>query len=142
MPPVQIVLDTNVLIAALRSQRSALHRLLRLVDTGKFEINFSVPLVLEYEDAAKRLLNETNLSNQDVEDIIDYLLARGNRHSIDYLWRPFLRDPNDDMVLELAVAAGCQAIVTFNVCDFAGAGQFGIRIMTPQMLLRELGELP
>jgi putative PIN family toxin of toxin-antitoxin system len=137
----QVVLDTNVVVSALRSKRGASHRLLWLIDSDKFEINLSVPLALEYEDAAKRLLDKVNLSEQDIDDILDYLLACANRHQIHYLWRPLLRDPKDDMILELAVAAGCDAIVTFNVRDFAGAEQFGIRILTPQMFLQEIGEL-
>jgi putative PIN family toxin of toxin-antitoxin system len=136
----KIVPDTNVLVAALRSQRGASHRLLRQVDRGQFEINLSVPLVLEYEDATKRLLKEFKLSSREIDDVLDYLLACGNRHLIHYLWRPFLPDPKDDMILELAVAAACQAIVTFNVRDFTGSDQFGIRILTPQMPLRELGD--
>jgi putative PIN family toxin of toxin-antitoxin system len=137
----QVVLDTNVVIAALRSRRGASHRLLRLIDSGKFEINVSVPLVLEYEAAAKGILHQTTLDVKDIADIIDYLCAVANRQNVYYLWRPFSRDPKDDMVLELAVAAGCMAIVTFNQRDFRGAESFGIRVLTPQEFLREIGEL-
>ena len=137
----QIVVDTNVLLAALRSQRGASHRLLRLIDSGKFEINVSVPLVLEYEATAKAMLSETSLNEQDLAAIIDYLCAIANRRDIYYLWRPFSRDPKDDMVLELAVAAGCGAIVTFNKRDFYGVDSLGLRVLTPQEFLREIGEL-
>jgi len=58
-----------------------------------------------------------------------------------YLWRPTLRDPKDDLVLEVAVAAGCEGIVTFNERDFAGAERFGLRVMPPGELLVEIGEL-
>ena len=57
-----------------------------------------------------------------------------------YLWRPTLRDSNDDLVLELAVAADCDAIVTFNQRDFAGVEQFGLRVVTPGEFLKEIGE--
>jgi putative PIN family toxin of toxin-antitoxin system len=137
----QIVIDTNVLVAALRSKRGASHRLLRLVDCGKFEINLSVSLVLEYEDGAVRILHETSLTAGDIADIIDYLCTVANRRNVYYLWRPVSRDPKDDMVLELAVAAGCAAIVTFNKRDFRGADAFGIDILTPQEFLRRIGEL-
>jgi putative PIN family toxin of toxin-antitoxin system len=137
----QIVVDTNVLVAALRSRRGASHRLLRLIDCGKFEINVSVPLVLEYEAAAKGLLHETALTAQNIDDIIDYLCAVANRRHVYYLWRPFSRDPKDDMVLELAVAASCEVIVTFNKRDFRGAESFGIGVLTPEEFLRTIGEL-
>jgi len=138
----QIVIDTNVIIAALRSQRGASYRLLMLADSGKFRINLSVPLVAEYEEVARRILVETTLAVSDLNDILDYLCTTGNRREIFFLWRPFLLDPDDDMVLELAVASHSQFIVTFNVGDFKGCENFGIRAITPFVFLREIGELP
>jgi putative PIN family toxin of toxin-antitoxin system len=138
----QIVIDTNVVIAALRSRRGAAHRLLMLVDSGRFEINLSVPLVLEYEAVAKTLLGQIPLAETEIEDVIDYLCSVANHHQVFYLWRPFLRDPKDDMVLELAVAAQCRFIVTFNKLDFQGVEQFGIQVVTPQEFLVQVGELP
>jgi len=138
----QIVIDTNVLIAALRSRKGASHRLLLLVNSGKFEISVSVPLVLEYEDVAKRLVKDIPLTEQDIDDILDYLCAVANRRKVFYLWRPFLKDSKDDMVLELAVAANCDFIVTYNKKDFQGAERFGIGIVTPKEFLEEIGELP
>ena len=137
-----VVIDTCVFIAALRSRRGASFRVLSLVGTGKFDIAISVPLVLEYEGTARRILEETSLDEEDVEAILGYLCLVGRRQEVFYLWRPVLRDPKDDMILELAVAAGGATIVTFNVRDFRGAERFGIRVMTPQVFLREIGELP
>ncbi len=137
-----VIIDTCVFIAALRSRRGASFRILSLVGTGKFDIAISVPLILEYESTAKRILEETSLDEEDLEAILDYLCLVGKRQEVFYLWRPFLRDPKDDMILELAVAAGGATIVTFNVRDFQGAERFGVRVMTPQMFLREIGELP
>ena len=91
------------------------------VDAGKFEINLSVPLVLEYEEAAMKILGDIPLGKRDVQSIIDYLCRVGNRWPIYFLWRPQLRDANDDMVLEIAVASGSDTIVTHNVKDFGGA---------------------
>lgn len=142
MQQYQIVVDTNVLAAALRSRRGASYKLLRLVDSGKFAIHVSVPLVLEYEDVAKRLLAEIPLTEQDVDDILDYLCAIAGRQQIFYLWRPFLKDVKDDMVLELAVAAHCDFIVTYNKRDFQGSDRFGLRVVTPREFLEEIGELP
>jgi len=65
----------------------------------------------------------------------------GARHKIHYLWRPFLPDPKDDMVLEIAVAGQCEYIVTYNEKDFRGAAQFGVKVVTPQAFLEEIGEL-
>lgn len=138
--PIQIVIDTNVLVSALRSRQGASHRLLRLIGGTRFEFNLSVPLVLEYESAAKRLVGTIPLTEQDIDDVLDYVCAVGHRREIFYLWRPLLRDPKDDMVLELAVTGGCQFIVTFNREDFAAAEQFGIRVVTPQEFLFEIGE--
>lgn len=139
--PRQIVLDTNVLIAALRSHRGASFRLLSLVGTSSaFELNLSVPLVLEYEEVAKRPGLAVGLSAEEVDVVIDYLCSVSNRREVFFLWRPFLKDPKDDMVLELAVAAGADTIVTFNLKDFAGTETFGLRAVTPQVFLQEIGE--
>src|SRR5262245_26237536 len=136
-----IVIDTNVLVSALRSRRGASFRLLALVGLGKFDIALSVPLVLEYEDALGRLLREMPLDEHDIAQLLDYLCLVAIRQPIYYLWRPFLRDPKDDMVLEVAVAAGCDSIVTYNQRDFQHARRFGIRVVTARAFLEEIGEL-
>ena len=107
----RIVLDTNVLIAALRSNRGASFKLLSLAGTGKYELTISVPLILEYEDVAKRQSRAIGLSHKYIDDIIDYLCQVGDCRPIFFLWRPFLKDPKDDMVLELAVEATCDYVV-------------------------------
>jgi len=145
IPPVsalQIVIDTNVFVAALRSQYGASYKLFMLLESQKFEFNLSVPLAIEYEEAAKRLVGKkTALKAADIDDILDYLYSLANRRKVYYLWRPFLTDPKDDMILELAVSAGCGIIVTYNKADFEGVKQFGIRLMTALEFLREIGEL-
>ncbi|MEX2282039.1 MAG: putative toxin-antitoxin system toxin component, PIN family [Gemmatimonadota bacterium] len=142
MTVAQIVLDTNVLLAGLRSRRGASFRLLSVIGhSAKFEINLSVPLVLEYEDVAKRKSKELGLTHQDIDAILDYLCAVGNHREIFYLWRPLLTDPKDELVLELAVAGGCESIVTFNARDFGAATQFGIGVESPQSFLRRIGEV-
>ena len=113
-----------------------------LLKSGKFEINLSVPLAVEYEGVAKRLVGKKSaLRASDIDDILDYVCSVANRRKVYYLWRPILRDPKDDMVLELAVSAGCKIIVTYNKDDFEGAEKFGIRLMTAQEFLHEIGEL-
>lgn len=137
---VQIVLDTSVLIAGLRSRRGASFRLLSLIGGTAFELSVSVPLVLEYEAAAKAQARELGLSQADIDDVLDYVCAVAHRRAIFYLWRPMLRDPQDDMVLEVAVEAGCEYLVTHNVRDFAGAEQFGIQVIRPGAFLKRIGE--
>ena len=137
----RIVIDTNVLIAALRSSSGASFKTLSLVGTGKFDVTISVPLVMEYEDVAKRLARSFGLLHRDIDDMLDFLCQIGEQRKIYFLWRPFLKDPKDDMVLELAVESGCEYIVTFNVRDFVGANQFGVRVIQPRELLQIIGEL-
>jgi predicted nucleic acid-binding protein len=111
-------------------------------DSGKFEINLSVPLAIEYEEAAKKIIGKSPLNARDIDDILDYVFSVANLRKVYYLWRPFLRDPKDDMVLELAVSAGCEIVVTYNKVDFEGVKQFNIRVRTAQEFLKEIGELP
>lgn len=140
----QIVVDTNVLYAGLRSQLGASHRLLREIGRSpSFRIHVSVPLVLEYEEIAKQHSRELGLTHHDIDDILDYLCSVADLHDIFYLWRPYLSDPDDDMLLELAVEAGCNRIVTFNRRDFRGIERFGLRAVTPhEFLLMEIGVVP
>ena len=135
----KIVIDTNVIIAGLRSNRGSAFRLLQLIGTGKFAMNISVPLILEYQDVLLRQAVELNLSKTDIDILIDYYCNVGHQHEIFYLWRPTLRDPEDEMLLELAVKAQCDYLVTFNVRDFEGIEQFGISVIRPNEFLKKLG---
>jgi len=139
MPVFQIVVDTNVLVAGLRSRRGASFELLSRIGASEdFEINLSVPLVLEYEDVLKREAHLEHLNPEDADDVLDFLCAVGNPREIFFLWRPVLRDPDDDMILELAVQAGCSHIVTHSISDFRGSERFGIEAVTPRAFLEEL----
>jgi putative PIN family toxin of toxin-antitoxin system len=137
----KIVIDTNVLVAALRSRRGASFKLVSILPNDKFSIAISVPLVFEYEDALKRLESYA-ITEQDIGEFVDYLCEIGHHQEIFFLWRPFLPDPHDDHVLEVAVAAGCDAIVTYNKRDFRGAGRFGLRGLDARELLSEIGVIP
>ncbi len=138
----RVVIDTNVVVSALRSRRGASHKLLLLIDSGKFETCLSVPVLLEYEDVCKRLVGQVPLTESEVDDVLDYLCREAEHVTVYYLWRPFLNDPKDDMLLELAVAGGCDYIVTYNLRDFQGVERFGIGLRTAKELLQEIGELP
>jgi putative PIN family toxin of toxin-antitoxin system len=135
---VRVVLDTNVLVAALRSRRGASFQLISRIGTPEFEIAVSVPLIFEYEDALIRHLAATPLEESDVRDLIDYICSVAIQQDVFFLWRPQLKDPGDDLVLELAVAANCNAVITHNVRDFVGARRFGVRVLSPGEFLNEL----
>ena len=138
----QIVIDTNVMYSGLRSRRGYSFRLLQLVGTGRFEINLSVPLVLEYEEVLLREEPDLYVGPQVIADVIDFHCRVARRHRIFYLWRPFLPDADDEMVLELAARAGCSRIVTYNKSDFEGVEKFGIQAIKPGAFLKEIGEAP
>src|SRR5699024_2054706 len=137
---VNVVIDINVLISALRSNRGASFKLISLIGTGKFDISLSVPLIVEYEAVSKRKKFEY-LIDTDIDDLLNYLCKVADKRDIFFLWRPFLKDPKDDMVLELAVEAGCEYIITYNLDDFKGIEQFGVEAITPKQFLITIGEL-
>ena len=135
MPIPHIVIDTNVMVTGLRSRRGSAFRLLTLVGTGRFDIHLSVPLVLEYEEVLLRELPHLQVPRTVVEEVLDFHCTVATRHQIFFLWRPYLPDPSDDMLLELAVAARCDFIVTYNVRDFASVEQFALQAIEPGTFL-------
>lgn len=139
---IQVVIDTNVIVSGLRSRKGSSFLLLQQIGKGKFDINLSVPLLLEYREVLFRQLSSfTNITKTEIEDLLDYYCAVGHLHDIYYLWRPVLRDPRDEMVLEVAVKAQCEYIITFNTRDFMGIDQFGIGVLSPGAFLKQLGVL-
>jgi len=109
-----------------------------MIGTGRFHIAVSVPLVVEYESVAKRQGRSINLTDREIDDVLDYICRVARRQRIFFLWRPFLRDPKDDMLLELAMASRSDRIVTHNVRHFDGIEQFAVRPLTPGDFLRHL----
>lgn len=143
MTPYQIVVDTNVLVTALRSKKGASYKLLSLIDAEIFQLNISVPLVFEYEDVIKRDSDiSSSLNETEIDNILDYICAIADKHKIFFLWRPYLRDPKDDFILELAVEAQCEYIITYNRADFTGIESFGLKAFTPKEFLQIVGEIP
>jgi putative PIN family toxin of toxin-antitoxin system len=136
----RVVLDTNVIVSGLRSRRGASFRVLSLVGSGLFEHYLSVTLAFEYEDAVRRSDSGIHLPDSMVEGLLDFLCASARQQEIHFLWRPMLPDPKDDMVLEVAVHGGCEAIVTYNTEDFRGSERFGVKAIRPQEFLKLLGE--
>jgi putative PIN family toxin of toxin-antitoxin system len=114
------VLDTDVLVAALRSGKGASRQLLLGALDQRFELLLSVPLILEYETVLTRSehLAACGLSVVEIGRVLDDLTSVARPVSLSFRWRPRLPDPNDDMVLETAVNGNADAIVTFNQRDF------------------------
>ena len=136
--PVQVVIDTNVLIAATRSNAGASFELLRLFAAGdtRWQWNISTALLLEYEAVLKREQHRQGLPMAIVDRFLDDLAARANRHAIFYLIRPFLTDPNDELILELALASASSYIITHNRRDFRDAERFALRVLAPGEFLK------
>lgn len=132
-----VVIDTNVLVAGLRSSVGTSFGVLQALEQKKFSFALSVPLFLEYEDVLKRP-GLIPLPMEAIERFLRFIANNGQEHRIFFLWRPFLRDPKDDLVLEVAVAARCPIIVTFNTRDFTGIERFGVEALTPHQFLERL----
>ncbi|HRM50294.1 MAG TPA: PIN domain-containing protein [Alicycliphilus sp.] len=136
------LLDTNVLVAALRSSQGASHALVRRALQGELPLVVHQKLVYEYRDVLSRptTLADTGLAWADAELVLAHLVARAQEVHVRYLWRPNLRDEGDNFVLEIAVAAWPCTLVTHNLADFArGQLRFPqIPITTPGQLLRSL----
>ncbi len=135
----RVVIDTNVMVSALKSCRGASYKLVSLLPSDRFSIAISVPLVFEYEGVLRRGQLPAEISEKDISDFIDFLCQVGFRQDIFFLWRPFLPDPSDDLVLEVAVAASCDTIITYNKRHFRDVEKFGIRILDPKEFLAEIG---
>lgn len=133
-----VVLDTSVLIAGLRSSRGASYQLLRLLAEGRFRIAVTVPLFIEYEKAVADLVHQRITDPSDAESVLNFLASVSQHHEVFYLWRPMLRDPKDEMVLEAAVTSQSSIVVTHNIKDFLGSESLGIKAQPPAEFLRDL----
>ena len=140
----KIVIDTNIFLSALFSSKGASNKLLVWLFTQKKKYNVvSNTLLTEYEDVLtrdKNLKQYNGLSKVDIEKFLDDVCFISHHQKIYFLWRPFLRDRNDDMVLEVAANANARAIITFNPKDFNGVEEkFNILILTPKQFLEKIG---
>jgi putative PIN family toxin of toxin-antitoxin system len=135
--PPKIVIDTNVLVSALKSRNGWSFQLLAKIGKGMFEHVVTVPLLIEYEDVLHRK-GMVPISRAAVDDVLDYVCASGQRHKVHFLWRPKLTDARDDMVLEAAFNGQCDAIVTWNVRDFPAAAAIGIDVLSPDLFVKRL----
>ncbi len=132
----RIVLDTSVLVAAARSRQGASFALVGSLPHPRFEFALSVALYTEWQAVLTRPEHlPPGLQPQDALAYLRYLASIAHLQDVHYLWRPFLRDPDDDMVLECAVASGSRYLVTHNVRDFARITSLGVRPVTPAEFL-------
>jgi putative PIN family toxin of toxin-antitoxin system len=141
----KIVIDTNVLLSALFSNRGKSYKLLELLGVkalngDKYNV-ISVPLALEFEEVLLRPENREKydyFAYEDIRAIISDIVNISHRSKLHFLWRPFLRDSFDDKVLETAVNGQVKAIITYNTKGFAGVEKsFGIEILTPAELFNK-----
>jgi putative PIN family toxin of toxin-antitoxin system len=137
----RIVLDTSVVVAGLRSQSGAGNALLRLVAGRQLVLLATPPLFLEYEDVLKRPEQRLahGLTPAAVDEFLAELAALIEPVDLHFQWRPQVRDPADEMVLEAAINGHADALVTYNIADFTSAGErFGIPILRPAELLKKV----
>ena len=135
------VLDTDVLVAAVRSHRGASRVVLTAALEQRYPTLASVPLMLQYESVLTRAehLAAARISAADVEILLDAIALVAEPIRISYLWRPVLTDPGDDLVLETAVNGGADVVVTFNRRYFEpAAAPFGLEILAPADAVRRL----
>lgn len=137
----RIVLDTSVLVAALRSRSGAGNAVLRLVAEKRLLLLATPPLFLEYEDVLNRPEHRLvhRLSPQQLDSFLQELAALIAPVELHFRWRPQVHDTNDEMVLEAAINGDADALVTYNTADFSVAAErFGIAVLTPAQLLKKV----
>jgi putative PIN family toxin of toxin-antitoxin system len=135
----RVVLDTSVVVAALRTRAGAGNAVLRLVASGRLTPLATPPLFLEYEDVLKRPEHRIahGLDLEMIDEFLSELAALIEPVDVRFFWRPQVRDPSDEMVLEAAINGRADALVTYNVRDFAEAGErFAVPILRPPDLLK------
>ena len=135
------VLDTNILVAALRSRHGASAAVLQRMLRRQFRPVVSTALALEYEDVLNRPGLISAYTSEEITTFLDSLLSLAREASIYFRWRPFLPDPGDDLVFECALAGGATPLITFNHADFIRVSPFGISVVTPAQFLRLLPPL-
>ena len=136
-------MDTDAIVAAMRSPTGASAAIIRRTRQGKVALLLSVPLAMEYEAVCLRPEHQlaAGLSEQEVRIFLDAVIAIAEPVKIHYLWRPQLRDPSDEMVLEAAVNGRANLLITFNVRDYGTAPtRFGIEVVTPREAVKRISK--
>ena len=135
----KIVLDTSVLVAAVRSRNGASFQLVSMLPSAKFEIALTVAVYTEWQAVLTRPENmPPTATADDALAFLRYLASVAHLQDVHFLWRPFSRDPDDDMIVECAVASGCEYIVTHNVKDFRLVEELKVKVIKPGTFLKLL----
>ena len=138
---IRLVLDTDIIVAAMRSPKGGSATLLNAADQGQCTLLASVPLAIEYEAqcTSPKHWAEVGITKNDALNFADAVISMAEEVQINFLWRPQLNDPGDEMVLETAINGKADVVVTFNKRDFTGAREkFGIDIVQPAEALRRI----
>ena len=139
----RVIFDTSVLVSSARSRDGASYALVSSIPSPRFQICLSISLYMEWQAVLSRSEHlPPGQTPADAQAHVRYLASQAHLQDIHFLWRPFLPDPNDDMVLELAFAAGSRYIVTHNINDFRGSQQLGIQVLTPRDFLAMIRQHP
>ena len=139
----RVILDTTVLVAAARSRNGASFQLLSMLPSREFGIALTVPLYTEWQAVLSRPEHlPLGVTVEATLGFLRYLASVAHLQDVHFLWRPFLRDPDDDMVLECAVASGSRFIVTHNLKDFQRAPELGVQAIKPVDFLKLLKGTP
>jgi putative PIN family toxin of toxin-antitoxin system len=137
----QIVIDTNVLVSGLRSNQGASYKLLSILNDRRWQVNVSTALMYEYEEILKDASKGLELTLQDVDLAIAAICNIANFHPIFFLWRPMLKDADDEFLVDLAFKAQADFIITYNQKDLQAVEKFGIQVVTPKQFLQIVGEI-
>ena len=139
----RVILDTSVLVAAARSRNGASFLLLSMLPSSRFEIALTVALYTEWQSVLTRPEHLPPGANAEASiGFLRYLASIAHLQDVHFLWRPFLRDPDNDMVLECSVASVSRHIVTHNVKDFKRAPELKVNAVTPAEFLTLLRSKP
>lgn len=134
------IIDTNVIISAMRSSMGASHAILLAIHRRQVVPVISVPLLMEYEEVSHRHGMVPNLTHFEIDTVLSQIASRSIEQRIYFRWRPFLPDPDDDMLVELAIASNVPYIVTGNLKDIAPARTLGIQVLEPREFVQIIPE--
>ncbi|MDX1958903.1 MAG: putative toxin-antitoxin system toxin component, PIN family [Leptospiraceae bacterium] len=140
MKKYKIIIDTNVLVSGLKSRLGASYKLLSSLNDNRMQLFLSNSLLFEYEEVLKRNSHLINLDFNEIDSLLDDICAIASTRNIFFLWRPTASDPNDDFIVDLAIASNIDYIITFNISNFLNVKKMNIKVITPQEFLQTLGE--
>jgi putative PIN family toxin of toxin-antitoxin system len=136
--PIQVVIDTNVFIAALRSKTGAGSKIFSLLPDQRWENNISPALLFEYEEQGRKIALQRGYTFEELNEFLEAIIGRSNGWHQEIIRKPRLPDPDDDFVLDLALTAKADHIITYNTRNFRAAKSEEIEVTTPGDFLKLL----